>query len=174
LARTCPIIEVGDIADVLQFDRSKEVLKLRVLSCEWELVVAMLIGEAAAVVVFCQHLTDSLKQEIELIERLDAAQNTTVLMIEPDDDPFTGLFMSQAERDAKCLGFQVLYEAIAKRLQEKRVDLLRLTAANAETIAEKVGSRVGSKETGPRTSGQSQQAGPTASPEVPTFREDGR
>ena len=72
------------------------------LSAEWELVVSMLIGEAAAAVVFAEGLTDGLTRELELVEMLKSLEKTTVLIIKPDDD-FAALFLSEADRNARHL-----------------------------------------------------------------------
>jgi hypothetical protein len=136
----------SDIADVLDTHRSQVVSKLRVLSAEWELVVSMLIGEAAAVVVFARGLTDGVTRELELIERLKSLEKTTVLMIKPDNCFFEDAFGSQADWNAKRLAFEVLHEALDMRFEGRLALVQQLTDSNTEEIIERIRSQVARKE----------------------------
>jgi hypothetical protein len=145
LAKSCHVVEVSDIADALEMDRSQVVSKLQVLSAEWELVVSMLIGEAAAVVIFTHGLTDGLTRELELVERFKSLGKTTVLTIKPDEDPLALLFDPQADQDAKRLAFEVLHEALAKRFGTRLALVQQLTGSNNEEIVERIRNQVARK-----------------------------
>jgi tetratricopeptide (TPR) repeat protein len=119
-----PIVAISDIGDVFQMKSSRRIARLRVLANEWDLVAAMLIGEAAAIVLFSHGLSESLETELNLVKDLGVAQRMSVLLARPSDadDPLQTLFRED-DKDARKLSFAVLYESLQKRFEERLVQI---------------------------------------------------
>jgi hypothetical protein len=143
LAQSLRVVELSDISDVTRIHISEDVCSLRVLSAEWEIVVSMLIAEAAAVVVFAQHITESLQREFDLIERLDAGEKTTVLLVEPDDlGALRAMHFSDYDEDTERLAFDVLYEVVMGRFAGGLLQMQQLHDNNRDEIIAKIRSHI--------------------------------
>jgi hypothetical protein len=121
-----PIVAIGDIGDALQTRISARIARLRVISDEWDLVAAMLIGEASAIVFFIRTLTGGTKLEFDLIGDLEAANKTSVILIEPQDDAIEGAMLEGYDAQDRRLSFDVLSGALARRFNDALVQVEQL------------------------------------------------
>jgi tetratricopeptide (TPR) repeat protein len=122
---SAPILAISDISDAVQPVPSGggRIAKLRVLSNEWDLVVAMLIGEASAIVLFVEGLTGGTKTELDLIVELGAVAKLSAMLVEPDDDPLLQEMQEGYNPDSRRLSFDVLKPALVKRIGESYVQI---------------------------------------------------
>jgi tetratricopeptide (TPR) repeat protein len=120
-----PILAISDISDAVQPvpPGGGRIAKLRVLSNEWDLVVAMLIGEASAIVLFVEGLTSGTKTELDLIVELGAAAKLSAMLVEPDDVPLLLGMEEGYNPDSRRLSFEVLKPALVKRIGESYVQI---------------------------------------------------
>lgn len=118
-----PIVTISDIGDVFQPSTSRRIAKLRVLTNEWDVVAGMLIGQAAAIVLFAHGLSDSLETELRLITELGAGGKLSVLLASPGaNDPIENLYRTDTP-DTRLLSFAVLREVLQRRFGDRLVQL---------------------------------------------------
>jgi hypothetical protein len=122
-----PIVAISDIGDVLA-EKPGRIAKLRILSNEWDLVAAMLIGEAAAIVIFIDSISGGTKKELELVAELSAAGKTSALLTNKGLNAFDRAILGIRDDSASQLAFQVLPEAVYKTLGEQLVQVVNFPA----------------------------------------------